>query len=110
MDRYEFGNPALRQERPHRLELCTIRKVLAHLDCRIGFGPGFLGDQFTILQGRRRLPFHDTTLFEPLGSMLSDDVLFLGDKPPNRVKKSFHRRPRYGRGVEKGISQINIDN
>src|SRR5436190_894254 len=92
MDGYQLGDTALNQVRPHRFELGAVREKLTHFHRWIGFRIGSLYDQLSILQCGDRLPLHDTTLFEPFRSVLSDDVLFFRDKLLDGGEESSHRR------------------
>jgi len=38
------------------------------------------------------LPFHYTTFFEPLGSVLADEIFFLSDQAADDVEKRFRGR------------------
>src|SRR5260370_3597768 len=80
MNRYQLGDTALPQVRPHRFELRAVGKALAHFYGRVGFCPGSLGGQFTVRQRRDHLPVHDTTFLKSFGSVFSDNIFFLGDQ------------------------------
>src|SRR5262245_27489737 len=104
VDGYQLGDTALTQVSPNRLELGAVWQGLAHFHGRVGRRVRSLGDQFAVLQPYDHLPLHDTTLFQPLGSVLPDDVPFLGDELPNRVEKLSHRHPLYGPAVARVAS------
>src|SRR6516225_481208 len=100
MDGYQFSDATLMQIRPHRLELHPIGQLLTNLDRRVRLGVPSLGHQVTVLESCHYLPLHDTTLLQPLGSMLADDVLSLGDELPDRVEKlSRHHGASSNRSV-----------
>src|SRR5438445_2670677 len=101
VDSHQFGDTTLTQMRPNGLELTAVRQGLAHLDGRVGGRVRPLGDQLAVLQPCDDLPLHDTTLLQPLGSVLADDILSLGDKLPNRVEELSHRHPSNGREIMK---------
>src|SRR5947209_5736204 len=79
--------------RPDRLELGAVGQAFAHLDGRVGSGVGSLGKQRALLQPRDDLPLHDAALFQPLGSVLPDDVLLLGDELADRLEELSHWCP-----------------
>jgi len=93
MDRYQFGDAALAQMRPHGLELGAVRQGLAHLNGRVGSCVRPLGDQLAVLSSGYYLPLHNTAFFQPFGSVLPNDVFFLPDEMPDRVEELPHQYP-----------------
>jgi hypothetical protein len=87
VDGDQLGDTALSQVRPDRFELCAVWQIFANFNGRIRLGCGLFRDQFSIRKCHDRLPLHNTTFFQPLGSVFPDDVLFLGDESLNCNEK-----------------------
>ena len=91
MDRYEFGDVTLRQERPDGFELRAIRQPFADFHARVGIGVWSLGDQLSVLESGNYLPFHNTAFDQPFGSVFSYNLSFFVHELANRIEQLPHR-------------------
>jgi len=71
---------------PDDFDVGAIGQHLLRFYSRIRLGAGALNEKNRVLDTIHDLPFQDTALFKPLGSVLADQVPISQYKSPNRIE------------------------